>query len=63
MTSVNEAVGAVADGSGDPVAAARLAYEQHARACRQCRADGAHCAVAKHLLRIHNNARRAAGAR
>ncbi|KOV56262.1 hypothetical protein [Streptomyces sp. MMG1121] len=37
---------------------ARLTYEQHARTCRQCHADGAACAVAKHLLRIYNNARR-----
>jgi hypothetical protein len=37
---------------------ARLTYEQHMRTCRQCHADSAHCAVAKHLLRIYNNARR-----
>ncbi|MFI6359482.1 hypothetical protein ACIBJF_44470 [Streptomyces sp. NPDC050743] len=37
---------------------ARLTYEQHMRTCRQCHADGAACAVAKHLLRIYNIARR-----
>ncbi|MEU0007923.1 hypothetical protein ABZ079_27500 [Streptomyces sp. NPDC006314] len=37
---------------------ARLTYEQHMRTCRQCYADAAPCAVAKHLLRIYNNARR-----
>ncbi|MFG2356250.1 hypothetical protein [Streptomyces sp. NPDC048521] len=37
---------------------ARLTYEQHMRTCRQCHADAAPCAVAKHLLRIYNNARR-----
>ncbi|MEU7423410.1 MULTISPECIES: hypothetical protein [unclassified Streptomyces] len=37
---------------------ARLTYEQHTRTCRQCHADAAPCAVAKHLLRIYNNARR-----
>jgi hypothetical protein len=42
----------------DALENARLTYEQHMRTCRQCHADGAACAVAKHLLRIYNNARR-----
>ncbi|MEU6773723.1 hypothetical protein [Streptomyces sp. NPDC046759] len=42
----------------DALETARLTYEQHVRTCRQCHADGAACAVAKHLLRIYNNARR-----
>ncbi|MEU6089538.1 hypothetical protein ABZ865_22540 [Streptomyces sp. NPDC047085] len=37
---------------------ARFTYEQHMQTCRQCHADAAPCAVAKHLLRIYNNARR-----
>ncbi|MES4889990.1 hypothetical protein [Streptomyces sp. NPDC096012] len=37
---------------------ARHMYDQHMRTCRQCHADSARCAVAKHLLRIYNNARR-----
>ncbi|MEW2286146.1 hypothetical protein [Streptomyces sp. NPDC047841] len=37
---------------------ARLTYEQHMRTCRQCHADAAHCAVAKHLLRMYNLVRR-----
>ncbi|GGW14199.1 hypothetical protein [Streptomyces capoamus] len=37
---------------------ARFTYEQHMRTCRQCHADAAPCAVAKHLLRIYNLARR-----
>lgn len=37
---------------------ARTTYEQHVRTCRQCRADGAACAVAKVHLRTYNNARR-----
>ncbi|MGW5334278.1 hypothetical protein [Streptomyces bauhiniae] len=37
---------------------ARTAYEQHVGTCRQCRADGAACAVAKVHLRTYNNARR-----
>jgi hypothetical protein len=37
---------------------ARHTYDQHMRTCRQCHADAARCAVAKHLLRIYNNARR-----
>ncbi|MEU6511362.1 MULTISPECIES: hypothetical protein [unclassified Streptomyces] len=44
--------------SHDALENARLTYEQHVRTCRQCRADGAACAVAKHLLRVYNNARR-----
>ncbi|OLZ74857.1 hypothetical protein AV521_03200 [Streptomyces sp. IMTB 2501] len=43
---------------GDALENARLTYEQHVRTCRQCHADGAACPVAKHLLRIYNNARR-----
>lgn len=42
----------------DPLENARLTYEQHMRTCRQCHADAALCAVAKHLMRIYNNARR-----
>lgn len=42
----------------DALENARLTYEQHMRTCRQCHADGAACAVAKHLLRIYNLARR-----
>ncbi|MEU2926779.1 hypothetical protein ABZ636_17280 [Streptomyces sp. NPDC007251] len=42
----------------DALENARLTYAQHMRTCRQCHADGAACAVAKHLLRIYNNARR-----
>ncbi|GGW70918.1 hypothetical protein GCM10010503_55370 [Streptomyces lucensis JCM 4490] len=37
---------------------ARLTYQQHLQTCRQCHADSVACAVAKHLLRICNNARR-----
>ncbi|MBB5931372.1 hypothetical protein [Streptomyces echinatus] len=37
---------------------ARFTYEQHMQTCRQCHADAAPCAVAKHLLRIYNLARR-----
>ncbi|WP_167366209.1 hypothetical protein [Streptomyces caeruleatus] len=33
-------------------------YEHHLRTCRQCHADAVPCAVAKHLLRLYNNARR-----
>ncbi|KUM97341.1 hypothetical protein AQI88_08470 [Streptomyces cellostaticus] len=42
----------------DALENARFTYEQHVRTCRQCHADAALCAVAKHLLRIYNNARR-----
>lgn len=42
----------------DALENARFTYEQHVRTCRQCHADAAPCAVAKHLLRIYNNARR-----
>ncbi|MGW3208915.1 hypothetical protein [Streptomyces sp. NPDC001135] len=42
----------------DALENARLTYEQHMRTCRQCHADRAACAVAKHLLRIYNLARR-----
>ncbi|WP_225829690.1 hypothetical protein [Streptomyces sp. NK08204] len=37
---------------------ARITYEQHVAECRQCRADAAPCAVAKHFWRLYNNARR-----
>ncbi|BCM65251.1 MULTISPECIES: hypothetical protein [Streptomyces] len=42
----------------DALENARLTYEQHMRTCRQCHADAAPCAVAKHLLRLYNLARR-----
>lgn len=44
--------------SAEALENARLTYEQHVRTCRQCRADGAACAVAKLHLRAYNNARR-----
>lgn len=37
---------------------ARADHEHHMQTCRQCRVDTAPCAVAKHLLRLYNNARR-----
>ena len=42
----------------DALEEARTQYERHVHACRQCRADAAPCAVAKHLWRLYNNARR-----
>ncbi|MBL1086907.1 hypothetical protein JK359_33920 [Streptomyces actinomycinicus] len=42
----------------DALEDARFTYEQHMHTCRQCHADAAPCAVAKHLLRIYNLARR-----
>ncbi len=45
---------------GDALQQAHSEHQQHMRTCRQCRADGAPCPVAKHLLRLYNNARRAA---
>ncbi|MEU2065228.1 hypothetical protein [Streptomyces sp. NPDC013455] len=42
----------------DALENAQFTYEQHMRTCRQCHADAAPCAVAKHLLRIYNLARR-----
>ncbi|UFR00516.1 hypothetical protein KBP30_04675 [Streptomyces sp. Go40/10] len=42
----------------DALENARFTYEQHMRTCRQCHADAVPCAVAKHLLRIYNLARR-----
>jgi hypothetical protein len=42
----------------DALEDARTEYEQHLGACRQCRADAAPCAVAKHLWRLYNKARR-----
>lgn len=43
---------------GDALQESRTAYEQHMRTCRQCYVDTVPCAVAKHLLRLYNNARR-----
>ncbi|MEV1068709.1 hypothetical protein [Streptomyces sp. NPDC050263] len=43
----------------DALQEARTAYEEHARACRQCHFDRSPCAVSKLLLRAYNNARRA----
>ncbi|MFF5014724.1 hypothetical protein [Streptomyces sp. NPDC001165] len=51
MSSVNDA-------HNDPLESARSTYEQHVQTCRQCYADAAPCAVAKHLLRLYNLARR-----
>ncbi len=45
---------------GDALQQARADYEEHMRTCRQCNADTVPCAVAKHLLRLYNNARRSA---
>ncbi|MFF5860321.1 hypothetical protein ACFY8B_32685 [Streptomyces sp. NPDC012751] len=42
----------------DALEDARLTHERHLRTCRQCHADAAPCAVAKHLLRLYNLARR-----
>ncbi|MGW1540007.1 hypothetical protein ACWCPM_07035 [Streptomyces sp. NPDC002309] len=42
----------------DALQQARADHEQHVRTCRQCHADTVPCAVAKHLLRLYNNARR-----
>jgi hypothetical protein len=42
----------------DSLQRARTDYEHHVGTCRQCHADISPCAVAKHLLRIYNNARR-----
>ncbi|MGC9540416.1 hypothetical protein [Streptomyces sp. UG1] len=44
----------------DALQQTRTDYEHHMRTCRQCHADNAPCAVAKHLLRLYNNARRTA---
>jgi hypothetical protein len=43
---------------GDALQRAHTDYEQHMRTCRQCHADSVPCPVAKHLLRLYNNARR-----
>ncbi|WP_167364479.1 hypothetical protein [Streptomyces regalis] len=43
---------------GDALQQTRTDYEHHMQTCRQCHADSAPCAVAKHLLRLYNNARR-----
>lgn len=45
---------------GDALQQAHSEHQQHLRTCRQCHADGVPCAVAKHLMRLYNNARRAA---
>lgn len=45
---------------GDALPQAHSDYRNHLETCRQCRADAAPCPVAKHLLRLYNNARRAA---
>ncbi|MGW2485830.1 hypothetical protein ACWCV9_01240 [Streptomyces sp. NPDC001606] len=42
----------------DALENARLTYEQHLHTCRQCHAHAVPCAVAKHLLRLYNLARR-----
>ncbi|MFI0999553.1 hypothetical protein ACIP10_15995 [Streptomyces galbus] len=42
----------------DALHQARAAYEDHRHTCRQCAVDTVPCAVAKHLLRLYNNARR-----
>ncbi|MEW2166482.1 hypothetical protein AB0912_26320 [Streptomyces sp. NPDC007084] len=39
----------------DSLEQARMSYEGHLAACRQCAADQAPCAVAKHLRRVYNN--------
>ncbi|MFF9086410.1 hypothetical protein ACF1BE_08385 [Streptomyces sp. NPDC014991] len=44
--------------ANDALENARSTYEQHMQTCRQCHADAAPCAVAKHLLRLYNLARR-----
>ncbi|MFJ7147261.1 hypothetical protein ACIQVT_03530 [Streptomyces sp. NPDC100445] len=44
--------------ANDALESARLTYERHIQTCRQCHADAALCAVAKHLLRLYNLARR-----
>ncbi|WP_306189150.1 MULTISPECIES: hypothetical protein [unclassified Streptomyces] len=44
----------------DALQQAHTDYQQHIRSCRQCHADTVPCAVAKHLLRLYNNARRSA---
>jgi Na+-translocating ferredoxin:NAD+ oxidoreductase RnfC subunit len=43
---------------GDALEQARTDYEHHMRTCRQCHVDTVPCPVAKHLLRLYNNARR-----
>ena len=44
----------------DALQRARTDYEHHMQTCRQCHADTVRCPVAKHLLRLYNNARRTA---
>ncbi|EGG47105.1 MULTISPECIES: hypothetical protein [Streptomyces] len=46
--------------SQSPLERARLDYENHLGACRQCDRDRTPCAAAKHLRRIYNNLSRAA---
>ncbi|MDF3299176.1 hypothetical protein [Streptomyces tropicalis] len=45
---------------GDALQQARADYDQHMGSCRQCHVDTVPCPVAKHLLRLYNNARRTA---
>jgi hypothetical protein len=46
----------------DALQRARDEYQHHLQTCRQCRSATVPCAAAKHLLRLYNNARRAARA-
>jgi len=46
--------------SQSPLERARLDYENHLAACRQCAQDRMPCAAAKHLRRLYNNLGRAA---
>ncbi|MET8035897.1 hypothetical protein [Streptomyces sp. NPDC005345] len=39
----------------DSLDQARMSYEGHLNSCRQCAADRAPCAVAKHLRRVCNS--------
>lgn len=39
----------------DSLDQARTSYEGHLGTCRQCAADQAPCAVAKHLRRVYNS--------
>lgn len=39
----------------DALEQARMSYEGHLNTCRQCAADRAPCAVAKHLRRAYNS--------
>ncbi|GHD87412.1 hypothetical protein [Streptomyces naganishii] len=42
----------------DALRQAQTDYQHHMQTCRQCHADTVPCPVAKHLLRVYNNARR-----